>query len=48
VKKFQAPVIGGFRKMITLPNVPVGTTIAEVGSGTITLTQLAAAINNIL
>lgn len=48
MKKFQAPVIGGFRKMITLPNVPVGTTIAEVGSGTITLTQLAAAINNIL
>lgn len=48
MKKFQAPVLGGFRKMITLPNVPPGTTIAEVGSGTITLTQLAAAVNNIL
>jgi len=48
VKKFQAPVIGGFRKMITLPPTSVGTTIAEVGAGTITLSQLAAAINNIL
>ena len=48
MKKFQAPVIGGFRKMITLPPTSVGTTIAEVGAGTITLSQLAAAINNIL
>jgi hypothetical protein len=49
MKKFQVPVMGGFRKIIQQPTtVAVGTTIAEVGSGTITLTQLAAAINNIL
>jgi len=48
MKKFQAPVLGGFRKMITLPPTTVGTTIAEIGAGTITLSQLAAAINNIL
>jgi hypothetical protein len=48
MKKFQAPVLGGFRKMITLPPTTVGTTIAEIGGGTITLSQLAAAINNIL
>lgn len=49
MKKVQLPVLGGFRKVIfTGQNTAVGTTIAEVGSGTISLTQLAAAINNIL
>jgi hypothetical protein len=49
MKKVQVPVMGGFRKVI-YPGAgqSVGTTIAEVGSGVITLAQLAAAINNIL
>lgn len=49
VRKAQLPVIGGIRKVITIPgtNVAVGTTIAEVGSGTITLAQLSAAITNV-
>src|ERR1700677_1538516 len=48
MKKTQVPVMGGFRKVIQQANTAVGTTIAEIGSGTITLEQLAAAINNIL
>jgi hypothetical protein len=49
VKKVQLPVIGGVRKVIQVPGAAsAGTTIAEVGSGTVTLAQLAAAINNIL
>ena len=48
MSKFQIPTIGGIRKVIHGPSTGVGTTIAEVGSGTITLEQLAAAISNIL
>ena len=48
MSKFQVPTIGGIRKVIHGPSTGVGTTIAEVGSGTITLEQLAAAILNIL
>lgn len=42
-KKTQIPVIGGVRKVI-IPggNAAVGTTIAELGSNTVTLAQLAA------
>lgn len=42
-KKVQLPVVGGIRKVI-LPggNAAVGTTIAEIGSHTITLAQLKA------
>ena len=48
MKKTQLPVIGGIRKVI-LPgsNTAVGTTIAELGSNTITLNQLAALISQI-
>ena len=46
--KFQTPTIGGVRKVIrTDNNVTVGTTIAEVGSNTITLAQLAQIITQI-
>jgi hypothetical protein len=50
MKKVQLPVLGGLRKVIYPggTNPTVGTTIAEIGAGTITLAQLAAAINNIL
>ena len=48
MSKFQVPTIGGIRKVIHGPSTGVGTTIAEVGSGTISLEQLAAAILNIL
>ena len=42
-KKFQVPVIGGVRKTIFPPTVTgAGTTIAELGAGTVTLAQLAA------
>ena len=49
VRKAQLPVIGGIRKVITVPgsNVAVGTTIAEIGSGTISLATLATIITNI-
>lgn len=40
-KKVQLPVIGGIRKAIQGTNVAVGTTIAELGSDTVTLAQLA-------
>lgn len=47
MKKVQVPVVGGLRKVI-LPGggtgTAVGTTIAEYGSGTITLAQLKAAL----
>ena len=45
-KKFQVPTIGGLRKVIRVPDATtaVGTTIAEYGSGTITLAQLKAAL----
>ena len=42
--KIQVPAIGGLRKVIKLPATTVGTTIAEYGSGTITLAQLKAAL----
>ncbi len=48
MRKTQVPVMGGMRKVLQPTNTAVGTTIAEIGSGTITLEQLAAAINNIL
>lgn len=43
-KKFQLPVVGGLRKVIAIPDQQVGTTIAEFGSGKITLSQLKAAL----
>jgi len=42
MKKIQLPAIGGIRKVIEIPDA--GTTIAEIGSGTITLPQLAKLI----
>lgn len=42
--KVQVPVVGGIRKVITIPDQQVGTTIAEFGSGKITLAQLKAAL----
>jgi hypothetical protein len=43
VKKAQLPVIGGLRKIVqTGSSATVGTTIAELGSGTVTLAQLQA------
>jgi hypothetical protein len=43
VRKVQLPVIGGVRKVVQVgPTTAVGTTIAELGSATITLAQLAA------
>jgi Collagen triple helix repeat (20 copies) len=48
VKKVQLPVIGGIRKVIQTSTATVpGTTIAELGSGTITLAQLAAILTSI-
>jgi hypothetical protein len=47
LKKFQLPVIGGMRKVLQQQTVAAGTTIAEIGSGTISLAQLAALIGNI-
>lgn len=46
VRKAQLPVIGGIRKVVIVPNsnIPVGTTIAEFGSNTVTLAQLGAAL----
>jgi hypothetical protein len=45
VKRVQVPVLGGLRKVIsTGQGQAVGTTIAEYGSGTITLAQLRAAL----
>jgi hypothetical protein len=47
--KMQLPPIGGVRKVLkTSTQQGSGTTIAEVGSGTVTLAQLAALIQNIL
>jgi hypothetical protein len=44
-KKNQLPVVGGIRKVITTPPASTpGTTIAEYGSGTVTLAQLRAAL----
>lgn len=47
VRKAQLPVIGGVRKVVTIPgsSIAVGTTIAEFGSNTVTLAQLAAALD---
>lgn len=43
--KTRLPVLGGLRKSITVgSSTPAGTTIAEFGSNTITLAQLAAAL----
>lgn len=45
VKKTQLPVIGGVRKVINqTPAAAPGTTIAEFGSGTVTLAQLKNAL----
>ena len=45
-KKVQLPVIGGVRKVIQGTDVAVGTTIAEIGSNTVTLAQLAQLLGN--
>jgi len=47
--KIQLPSIGGLRKVVKVPgsNVAVGTTISELGSGTVSLAQLAAIISQI-
>jgi len=47
--KIQLPSIGGLRKVIKVPggNVAVGTTISELGSGTVSLAQLAAIITQV-
>ena len=42
--KIQVPAIGGLRKVVKIPTTTAGTTIAEYGSGTITLAQLKAAL----
>lgn len=47
MKKFQLPVIGGIRKVLVQPSTTPGTTITEVGSGEITLAQLALLITQI-
>jgi hypothetical protein len=44
VKKTQVPSVGGIRKMLIPGTTAVGTTIAELGSNTVTLAQLAALI----
>jgi hypothetical protein len=45
--KFQVPTIGGLRKVIKPASATAaGTTIAGIGSGTVTLAQLAALITN--
>jgi len=43
-KKTQVPSVGGIRKMLIPSGTAVGTTIAELGSNTVTLAQLAALI----
>jgi hypothetical protein len=49
VRKVQLPVIGGVRKVITPGSkVTVGTTIAEIGSNTVTLAQLAALLGTLV
>lgn len=50
VRKAQLPVIGGVRKSFNIPgsNIAVGTTIAEFGSNTVTLAQLAAALGTLV
>ncbi len=43
VKKVQVPVVGGLRKVISVggsTSTTAGTTIAEIGTGTVTLAQL--------
>lgn len=48
MKKIQLPAIGGIRKVIQAGTTPAqGTTIAELGNGSITLAQLAAIISQI-
>lgn len=48
VKKVQLPVVGGVRKVIlTGDNTLPGTTIAELGSNTITLAQLKVLLGNL-
>jgi Collagen triple helix repeat (20 copies) len=44
MKKTQVPSVGGIRKMLIPDTTAVGTTIAELGSNTVTLAQLAALI----
>jgi len=49
VKKAQVPVVGGIRKVVqTGATTTVGTTIAEFGSNTVTLAELAYYINQLL
>jgi hypothetical protein len=47
VRKVQIPVVGGIRKVVTVTPPVAGTTIAEFGSGTVTLAQLRAALGTI-
>lgn len=48
VKKVQVPVIGGLRKIIQNgSDATVGTTIAELGSATVSLAQLAQLLANL-
>lgn len=48
MKKIQLPAIGGIRKVIQAGTTPAqGTTIAELGNGTVSLAQLAAIISQI-
>ena len=44
VRKVKVPVIGGLSKVVRVDPGAAGTTIAEYGSGTITLAQLKAAL----
>jgi hypothetical protein len=49
VAKTQIPVVGGIRKVVKTPEaITPGTTIAEYGSGTITLAQLRQALGVIV
>lgn len=47
MSKFQLPTIGGVRKVLKQSAATQGTTIAEIGNGTISLNQLAQIISQI-
>lgn len=47
MSKMQLPAVGGIRKVLKSNDIAVGTTIAELGSNTITLAQLAAVLSQI-
>lgn len=42
VRKVQIPVVGGIRKVVTVPKADVGTTIAQFAGQTLSLAQLRA------